>query len=213
MEPFSEHFLTVGKTARVYCHGTPGKHITEVWLVLHGYAQLASEFLASFSAIADTHRLIIAPEALNHFYAKGFGGKPAASWMTSEMREKEIADYINYLNIVSERFVPANCKFVLFGFSQGVATASRWLNQSNIPVSLFVIYSGELASELIQPNPSPCLVNTPLVYVTGNSDPLIKPQKHETVKDLMRHLCASFITFDGGHEINRDVLIRLKDLV
>jgi predicted esterase len=213
MEPASEHFLTVTKTARVYSVGTPGKHITEVWLVLHGYAQLASPFLEPFSAVSEPHRLIIAPEALNHFYAKGFGGKPAASWMTSEMREHEIFDYIHYLNRVCETFVPANCKLVLLGFSQGVATASRWLNQTIIPVSSFIIHSGELATELVKGDASPALVNTPLVYITGTNDPLINPEKHEIVKALMHRLHARFIEFDGGHEVKGDVLAKLKDLV
>jgi predicted esterase len=213
MVPKSEYLLSVHKTARVSILGTPGNHITEVWLVLHGYAQLSQSFIEDFRVLESPHRLIIAPEGLNHFYAKGFGGQPAATWMTSEMREYEISDYINYLNQVCSYFVPASCKLVLLGFSQGVATASRWLNQTQIPIRSFVVYSGELAAELIHPITSPCLLNTPLVYITGNKDPLIKPEKHQQVKTLMHTLGAQFLEFDGGHEVKPEVISRLMDLV
>ncbi len=90
---------------------------------------------------------------------------------------------------------------------------SRWLLQTTIPVSCFIMYSGELAAELIQPAISASLTNTPLVYVTGINDPLIKPEKHVIVKSLMHSLGARYVEFDGGHEINQDVLVNLKELV
>lgn len=213
MELLSEHFLPVQKTARVFTLGQPGNQITEVWLVLHGYAQLAQMFIEDFKVVEASHRLIIAPEGLNHFYAKGFGGKPAASWMTSEMREHEIKDYIAYLNGVCNTFVPPGAKLVLLGFSQGVATASRWLNQSIVPVDSFVVYSGELAAELVSPTIAHKIINTPLVYVTGNKDPLISPEKHDAVKTLMSGLGAHSIVFDGGHEVKQEVLVQLLDWV
>lgn len=215
MELISSHFLSVQKTARVYTMGATREEVTEVWLVLHGYAQLAGSFIEGFSSLVEEpNRLVIAPEGLNHFYAKGFGGNPAASWMTSEMRENEIADYLAYLNTVCETFIPINCKLVLLGFSQGVATASRWLVQARVPVSSFIIYSGELANELVQDDfTSPVLLNTPLVYVTGNKDPLIKPDKLQQVKKLMGRLGARFLEFDGGHELRVPVINQLKKWV
>ena len=95
--PIKNHIL-VTKTARYFTLGELNENTRELWFVLHGYAQLASDFIQDFEGLDNGTRFIVAPEGLNKFYARGFGGKPAASWMTSEDRENEIIDYINYLN-------------------------------------------------------------------------------------------------------------------
>jgi predicted esterase len=206
----SSGIISTTKTARYFTLGELTANTKEIWIVLHGYAQLASDFIKPFETIASEARFIIAPEGLNKFYAKGFGGKPAATWMTSEMREEEISDYINYLNVLCESVGVQNhpAKIVLLGFSQGVATASRWMHQTTIPISRFIIYSGEIALELQSPI-SPALLNTPLVYVTGTNDRLISAEKLASVKEFMAHLNATLIEFDGGHEIKEDIIATL----
>ncbi|MEX2590902.1 MAG: hypothetical protein WD334_11915, partial [Chitinophagales bacterium] len=126
--------------------------INECWVVLHGYAQLASTFLKSFEAFQTDHRIIVAPEGLNRFYAKGFNGNPAATWMTSEDRENEIEDYCNYLQKLYETIkqqytLNSNCKFILLGFSQGVATLSRWINRMEPDFDILVFYAGSIAHD------------------------------------------------------------------
>ncbi len=197
----------VTKTARYYTLGSLTDKTQEVWIVLHGYAQLASDFLLSFTILDTESRFIIAPEGLNKFYAKGFGGKPAANWMTSEMRESEIKDYILYLNTLYEniRLGEGNKKVVLFGFSQGVATATRWLHHTEHRVDELIIYAGEIAAELRNPI-SPKLTSIPITYVTGDADRLIEPGKLDEVKQLMRFLNAHEVIFSGGHEVKQDVL-------
>jgi predicted esterase len=204
------HFLSVSKTARYYTLGELSETTREIWLVLHGYAQLAGDFIQSFSVLSIPDRLIIAPEGLNRFYAKGFGGKPVASWMTSESREEEITDYVNYLNTLVSQFQLSNssAQIVLLGFSQGVAAASRWLHQTNLPVSKFIICSGEIASELQNPI-SQSLIKTPLVYITGTKDNLISQEKQENVNLFMKGLNATQISFEGGHVLNTDLLLKL----
>lgn len=206
----SSGFVSTTKTARYFTLGELSPNTKEIWIVLHGYAQLASDFIKPFETIASESRFIVAPEGLNKFYAKGFGGKPAATWMTSEMREEEIRDYINYLNVLCEYLGVQNhnAKIILLGFSQGVATASRWMHQTTITLSRFIIYSGEVALELQNPV-SPALLNTPLVYVTGTNDRLISVEKLASVKNLMAGLNARLVEFDGGHEIKEDVLASL----
>lgn len=207
-----EHHLTVARTARYYTLGEINEHTKEVWIVLHGYAQLAADFIHLFDGLNDGHRMIVAPEGLNRFYAKGFGGKPAATWMTSEDRDNEIADYIAYLNTLYEtlNLKSFSGKVVLLGFSQGVATASRWLATHPAHFHHFVICSGEIAREMQEPV-HPTLQQIPITYLTGNSDPLITPEKHEAYKTLMNQLQARMITFNGGHIIHKDSLITLAN--
>ena len=204
----ANHVL-VTKTARYFTLGQLTESTQEVWLVLHGYAQLASDFIQDFDVLNDGSRFIVAPEGLNKFYARGFGGKPVATWMTAEDREAEIKDYINYLQTLYQALqIPAQAKVVVLGFSQGVATASRFIHATNFRVDDFIVYSGELAAELVNPI-STQLLSKKITYVTGNNDPFITPEKHQQVYALMRSLNARIIEFDGGHEIKQEVLKQL----
>lgn len=210
----SEHQISVVKTARYLQSGVISDSTTEIWILLHGYAQLAHDFLLAFRTIQNEHRVLIAPEGLNKFYAKGFGGKPAATWMTSEMRAAEIKDYIAYIDQVYEdaRINGAKAKIILLGFSQGVATASRWLFSTTKRVDCFVLYAGEIAAELKDAD----LFNQKdvnLFYITGNTDKLISPDRLDEVKKWMNQAGAREITFNGGHEIHEDALRQLIVLV
>lgn len=200
------HHIKVTKTARYFTLGKLDATTKEVWFVLHGYAQLASTFIQDFHSLDNDNRFIIAPEGLNRFYAKGFGGKPAASWMTSEDREAEIEDYMNYLQQLYHSFsFSPQTRIVVLGFSQGVATASRFIHANQCKVDEFVIYAGEIAAELANPL-SPILASKKITYITGKSDPFITPEKHQMVYALMQQLQANIIEFNGGHEINQEAL-------
>ncbi len=203
------HHISVTKTARYFTLGQLTENTQEVWLVLHGYAQLAADFIQDFEVLNDGSRYIVAPEGLNKFYARGFGGKPVATWMTAEDREAEISDYTNYLTTLYQALhIPKQCKVVVLGFSQGVATASRFIHATNFRVDDFIVYSGELAAELVDPI-STQIIGKKITYVTGTNDPFITPEKHQRVYALMHALNARLVEFEGGHEIKQEVLKRL----
>ena len=58
----SEHSIEVPRTARYYVLGeaTGG----DLWIVLHGFGQLAGDFIEYFVELNDGSRVIVAPEAL-----------------------------------------------------------------------------------------------------------------------------------------------------
>ena len=91
----------------------PAGGFSELWVLLHGYRQLAPRFLRHMRALHAPHRLLVAPEGLSRFYLEGRpgphrGGDPVgASWMTREDREAEILDYVEYLDRVVEWGVEA----------------------------------------------------------------------------------------------------------
>ncbi len=203
------NYIKVTKTARYFTLGALSENTKEVWFVLHGYAQLAEDFIKNFEVLNDGTRFIVAPEGLNKFYAKGFGGKPAANWMTSESRETEIEDYVNYLNTLYTALnIPSTVKVKVLGFSQGVATSSRFIHFTSHKIDAFMIYAGELASELINPI-SDKIKALPITYLTGNNDPFISAEKHKVVFELMHQLNANIIAFEGGHEIKPEVLLQI----
>lgn len=195
--------VQVTKTARYFVSGQMTEQTKRIVFVLHGYAQLAHDFLMQFEPLFATDTLFVAPEALNRFYSKGFGGKPAASWMTSEDREAEIADYINYLDVLYAQVVPPDFSgtVCVIGFSQGVATASRWLHYSTYKFTSFVMCSGDIAAELRNPL-STALLRLKIVYISAEHDPLLNHKTKNEVEHVIQQLNSVRITFDGGHELH-----------
>src|SRR3954471_1991668 len=102
-------------------------HVSDLWIVCHGFGQLAREFLASFQSISRPNRLVVAPEALSRFYrSQGTVHTPetpvGATWMTTEDRETEISDYIAYLDTLLGDLLPRiapQAPVTALGFSQG----------------------------------------------------------------------------------------------
>jgi predicted esterase len=134
-----ELHLEVPRQARLALLGSPEGEPEELWIVLHGYRQLARRFLRPFSAIATPGRRVVAPEGHSRFYLEGApgphrsGDPVGASWMTREDRESEIRDYVAYLDRVWRRFGGAGVPLTVLGFSQGVHTAARWIATGEVP--------------------------------------------------------------------------------
>jgi dienelactone hydrolase len=142
----------VQRTARFATLGDMHERIRQVWFVCHGYSQLVKEFIRYFSVLDDGTRLVVAPEALSRFYLESTDGKVGASWMTKEDRLEEVNDYVRYLDALYEHIstqVDLNGTTVhVFGFSQGVATASRWISRGTVRADQLVLWAGALPPEL-----------------------------------------------------------------
>ena len=48
--------ISIPRTARYFLRGDPSAGPAEVWFVLHGYGQLADDFLAGFDALLEGAR-------------------------------------------------------------------------------------------------------------------------------------------------------------
>jgi len=70
--------LRVLRTARYYTlgDGTAPRHL---WFVLHGYGQLAGDFIRYFGDLARDDRFVVAPEAMNRFYLPSESGESAGA--------------------------------------------------------------------------------------------------------------------------------------
>ncbi len=218
--PARQHDLTVTRSARYLTLGEPGPSVRQVWFVLHGYGQLAPFFIRHFKALDDGTRLIVAPEALNRFYVEqtswhGAGhARVGASWMTREERLSEIRDYVGYLDAVGARVLADldrdAVRVVVLGFSQGVATAARWLAQGCIRADMAVLWAGPLPTELTPETAAP-LVSLRLVRVLGDEDEMAAPEvvAAEEARSRALGLSVETIRFKGGHQLDPDVLAAL----
>lgn len=212
-----EYRLAVARTARVQVLGDP-ERAREVWVVLHGFGQLASEFLAPFSAIATAERAIVAPEALNRFYKEKAGAARSAdrpvgaTWMTREDREAEIADYVAYLDAVAARFAEGRALTAL-GFSQGVATLMRWVALGTSRMERVIAWAGEIPGDVDIAGRRDRFPAAGIDLVLGTSD---EYRAWVDVEAMHARLDAASLAyrvhaFEGGHRLDRATLVALAE--
>ena len=201
--------LQVRRTARYFVAGeqrTPD----EVWFLLHGYGQLARNFLASCASLQAPNRLLVAPEALARFYTRGFFEAPGASWMTREWREEEIRDYVAYLDAVSAEVLGAlnhrPAVVAVLGFSQGAATASRWVAYGKSRADRLICWAGDVAHDI--PDAATALGGVELVMVFGTRDDLLTEERRRTFELRMDQAGLRYrtVTFAGGHRMDGPTL-------
>jgi len=193
--------LSIEVKRKAHCHiQIPTNEIQSILYVIHGYGQLAEEFLKEFIDLKDSSILVVAPEAISKFYNKE--RKTVASWMTAHERLDEINNYCNYLDLLEQSI---HSKFgalpqSVLGFSQGVSTALRWVYSSkNIFNSLFLV-AGSIPPEL---NPTIKLKNTRVNFYHGIEDRLMTSTSALTQVELLTKLGFNVGNhdFDGSHEI------------
>lgn len=213
-----EHHIQVQRTARYYTIGEPGPDTRDVWFVCHGYGQPAADFTREFEIIADPKRVIVAPEALSRHYVPtepGFHSaetKVGASWMTREDRETEIADYVGYLDALYDEITAKvnhkNVSVTVLGFSQGGATANRWVTRGRSRVDRLVMWGAFLASDADLDEAATFFRDVKLTIVHGTKDQYSSEKLVAGYQKLLKEKAIPFelITFDGGHRMDRGIL-------
>lgn len=207
-----EHF-TARRTARCAVRGPErASAVRELWMVLHGYAHLAHDFIAGLDALDDGTRLIVAPEALSRFYdARGERdqhqeAKVGASWMTREDRLREIDDTLGWLQLAYESFatrLKAEVPVTVLGFSQGGAAASRWVAAGRVPARNLICWGASLAPELELGEQS-ALRRVRCSIVIGDRDKFISPAQvaAEQARLAAARFPHRFVVFSGGHRLD-----------
>ncbi|HEX5576773.1 MAG TPA: hypothetical protein VFX40_00290 [Gemmatimonadaceae bacterium] len=217
----SEHHIEVARTARYFLTGEPSGSIRDVWFVCHGYGQLASDFVKEFDCIASPERLIVAPEGLSRFYVpagEGFHGPDAkigATWMTREDRDVEISDYVAYLDrlydSIFENVDRDSARVTVLGFSQGGATANRWLTRGKARADRLLMWGCLLASDADLNHAATYFRDTELSIIYGTRDQFANTGMIADYEKRLREHSVPYrlVTFNGGHRMDRDTLKRL----
>lgn len=211
---FDTHHLVVPRTARFVTGGRLDAEVHDVVFLCHGYGQLASDILEAASVLARERRLLVAPEALSRFYLQDHQ-RVGASWMTREDREREMADYVHYLDLVHERVFSiverSRCKLRLLGFSQGAATAARWAVRGIGRVDHLILWGAALPPELDDARALEPLRSMRLSLVGGARDGFLgETEREEQRTRLSKHGVAfEEILFEGGHRLDDATLQRL----
>lgn len=213
MTPIAHH-LSVPRTARYLTLGE-FESAEEVWFVLHGYSMLAGSFLQWFAPAARPGRLLVAPEGLSRAYFEEKGvRRVGASWMTKEDRDAEIEDYVRYLDLLANRVlagVPGSPRIEVHGFSQGTATACRWVAFGHQLPARLMLWGGGVPPDLPLDRYGPMLTRAGLEIAVGARDQFIAASE---VDREQARLAAAGLTprvhrFEGGHRVDRDTLLAL----
>ena len=210
------HRIEVPRSARYYTTGGEGE-LREIWVVLHGFGMLAEKFLRWFAPVATPERLVVAPEALNHYYTNHETRKVGATWMTSEDRETEIADYVRYLDLVFDEvgagLIPPlhSVRVEVHGFSQGTATAARWVMLGRVRPARLVLWAGGVPPDPDLQTHREALSRANLTLVLGDRDQYITEEKIEAERSRLEDAGVRFNLrrFSGGHVIPWPVLQEL----
>jgi len=212
-----KQFLTVRRKARYFQLGKASNNTSTVWVVLHGYGMLSEFFIKKFKKLENDNTLIIAPEGLNMFYLDGKYDRVGASWITKEEREKDIEENIDYLNslleVIYNQVGHSNITFNILGFSQGGATACRWIFNSKIQVKNLILWAGDIPKDtLTVENKNKWeSINTHLVM--GEKDTLINEKMRAKFIGLVSDygLKYTLTKYDGDHRVYPDVLTKLAE--
>lgn len=214
----NEHHLHVRRTARFHTLGNPDA--PDIWIVCHGYAQLARYFLRNFAAIDDGSRYIVAPEALNRYYYETSPGvhtadaRIAATWMTREDREADIQDYVVYLDTLSEHVTDGGSqRITALGFSQGASTVSRWAARGGTRIDDVILWGSSLAPELEVS--ATLLRGARLTIAIGDEDGQIPAGEVERQDALLRNAGMEYdlIRYTGGHSIEAEALVDIASRI
>lgn len=170
------------------------KENDEIWILFHGYGQNPIEFYDAFKNFEENNRCFILLEGPSKFYKKGMNGEVGTSWMTSENRDMEIINLNNMINSIIGS-IEVN-KVNIFAFSQGVATACRWINKSSLVLGEIILWGSHIPLELTNP-----IIELKPQMFFGKLDPFIK-------EHFVKEIPESMITwYNGKHNFN-ELLLR-----
>ena len=217
----TEHHLTVRKTARYYVDGSLDAKTRDVWIVCHGYGQLAADFLKDLEPLAKPGRAIVAPEGLSRFYFEsgkhGPESKVGASWMTREDRLSEIEDYVAYLDALGDAvfasLARSAAKLTVLGFSQGTATASRWVARGSVRPDRLILWGGLLPADVDLGAAQAALARLELLLVVGARDRFADEEQLGAQLAALGRIGVTprVVRHPGGHRLDAQVLADLAD--
>jgi predicted esterase len=204
--------------ARYFKLGEITASTKQVWFVLHGYGQLARYFLKKFNVLEQYGICVIAPEGLSRFYHEQpeAGGRKnnrvGATWMTRENRLMDIENYLRFLDTVYRQEVNHDTiPITVLGFSQGAATASRWVSNGNIEFNRLVLWAGIFPADMDFDAGSLILETKQVWMIYGKKDPFLSDDRFNEMNALAEKLNTKVkeIVFDGEHDIDEQTLLKL----
>jgi predicted esterase len=179
-----------------------------VWLVCHGLGYLSRYFLRYFNSLDATENYIIAAQAPSKYYQGKRFKHVGACWFTKENTKTEVKNVCNYLNAILEtEAIPEDKNIILFGYSQGVSVALRYLAKYKLKCKDIIIHSGGIPKELEPENFKNLKTKVSLIY--GTKDEYLNQERMIYETNRAKELFGSnleIIPFNGTHEVNVELI-------
>ncbi|WP_047245703.1 alpha/beta hydrolase [Maribacter thermophilus] len=193
-----------------------GTKTKNVWLAFHGIGFLSKFFLRYFDELKPDENYIIAPQAPSKYYLNNKYRHVGASWLTKVDTQQETANVMAYINAVLEKEnIPTDCNLIVLGFSQGVSIATRFIAKYRKPCKKLILYAGAIPNELTKEDFQHLITgNTEVTTIVGTEDEYINSERlaTEALKiDTLFQGNAKQITFEGGHEIKKEIINSFAD--
>lgn len=176
-----------------------------VWLVCHGMGYLSRYFLRYFKNLNPETNYIIAPQAPSKYYIQP-KMHVGANWLTKDHTGSGMENIMNYFDAVLDaEQIPSEANFIVFGYSQGVSVAMRYLAKRQLQCSQLVLHSGGIPKELTPKDFEYLSEDTKVKLIYGTEDEYLDENRilleSQKAKDLFGHR-ISIMPFEGKHVVN-----------
>lgn len=181
------------------------EHTKNVWFVCHGMGYLSRYFLKYFKGLNPQDNYIIAPQAPSKFYIQP-KMHVGANWLTRDNTEVGTENIMNYFDAILEaEQIPKSINFIVFGYSQGVSVALRYVAKRRLNCSQLVLHSGGIPKELTDED-FKHLPNTTMVkLIYGTKDEYLDENRIKEESKRATELFGDkieFFPFEGKHVVN-----------
>lgn len=187
----------------------PEGDVKHIVYVLHGYGQLIAYFHLKFTGVQAADTLFVFPEGRHRFYLKGTSGRVGASWMTREWREEDIRLNVLALDLLHREITRTYQaeKITVLGFSQGGATAARWVAYGKVACDHFISWASVYPPDLTIENHSS--IAKKCTFVLGTEDEYFPASEQDALLAEYEAKGIQTVRFEGKHDIHEETLIKI----
>ena len=172
---------------------------------------LSRYFIKYFKGLPSDENYIIAPQAQSKYYQSPKFKHVGASWLTKENTLAETENVMTYFDAVFENeSIPNDKTLIIFGYSQGVSVAMRYLAKRKLQCSQLILHSGGIPKELT-PNDFEFL-NAKVTLIYGTEDEFLNEERilYETKRaESLFGNNLNIMPFEGNHVVNVELIEKL----
>jgi len=180
-----------------------------IWVVFHGMGYLSKYFLRYFKDLNSEENYIIAPQAPSKYYIQP-KMHVGANWLTRDNTEAGMENIMNYIDVVFEtEHISKDKNLIVFGYSQGVSIASRYVARRKLQPSQLVLHSGGIPKELNTDNFKFLSQKCKVKLIYGTNDEYLDADRIEIETKRANELFykrLEILPFDGKHVVNVDII-------
>ncbi|MDT0557268.1 esterase [Ichthyenterobacterium sp. W332] len=181
-----------------------------VWFVCHGMGYLSKYFLKYFKELNAENNYIIAPQAPSKYYIQP-KFHVGANWLTKDNTAQGTENIMRYFDAIFEaEQIPKHLNLIVFGYSQGVSVAMRYVAFRQLQCSQLVLHSGGIPKEFKTEDFHFLKAKITMIY--GTKDEYLDNERMAYETNRIHELFgdkATIIPFDGKHVVNVDLITNL----